>query len=171
MLLDIVALAGDESRDGLAGGQTHTRRLAFARVGLLGPREANLDAHALALRVVAFCEGGRRRVASSSLLSAALWEVFWLVSKWKESRKGGRLQHTRRTCMRVAFWVGVEEKERMEDVMGCCWRKEGCETAFVEGIGALRSEGIKERRSNGIAMIVWVVVTRSCFEQLATSHT
>lgn len=75
MLLDVVALAGDVGRDGLAGGQAHTRRLTLARVGLLGPRDADLDAHALALRVVAAGQGGRDCVAGSAGFAAALEEI------------------------------------------------------------------------------------------------
>src|SRR5689334_11277376 len=52
VLLDIVALSGDVGRDRPAGGQPHTGRLALARVGLLGPRDADLEAHALAHRRV-----------------------------------------------------------------------------------------------------------------------
>ena len=42
-----MALAGDVGRDDLAGGKTDTGGLALARVGLLGTRDADLDAHAL----------------------------------------------------------------------------------------------------------------------------
>lgn len=42
VLLDVVALAGDVGGDHAAGGQTHTRRLTLARVGLLGPRDSDL---------------------------------------------------------------------------------------------------------------------------------
>lgn len=72
VLLDVVALARDVGRDGLAGGQAHTCRLPLARVGLLGPRDADLDAHALALRVVAAGQGGRDGVAGSAGFAAAL---------------------------------------------------------------------------------------------------
>lgn len=42
VLLDIVALAGDVGGDHAAGGQTHTRRLTLARVGLLRPCDSDL---------------------------------------------------------------------------------------------------------------------------------
>ena len=75
MLLDVVALSRDVGRDGLAGCEAHTRRLSLARVGLLGPRDADLDAHALALRVVAAGQGGRDGVAGSAGFAAALGDT------------------------------------------------------------------------------------------------
>lgn len=76
MLLDVVALSGNVRRDRLASRQAHTRRFSFARVGLLGPCDADFDAHALALRIFAFGQGGGGGVADSSIFTASLFFFF-----------------------------------------------------------------------------------------------
>lgn len=151
MLLDVVALARDVGRDGLAGGQAHTRRLPLARVGLLGPRDADLDAHALALGVVAAGQGGRDGVAGSAGFAAALWSriVSNLKNEWQGRSYWGK--RTLRTWFSVAFCAGVDEKER-RGVDGL--RKADWATGRAVGIIALRSDGIKRCLSIGIAMIV-----------------
>lgn len=72
MLLDVVAFARDIGCDGLAGREADTSCLALARVGLLGARDADLDAHSLALGVLSACESGRDGVAGATGLAAAL---------------------------------------------------------------------------------------------------
>lgn len=58
VLLDVVALAGDVCCDGLSCGQAHTCRFPLTRVGFLGFRDADFDADAFALGVVALGESG-----------------------------------------------------------------------------------------------------------------
>lgn len=72
VLLDVVALAGDVSRDHAAAGQAHAGRLALARVGLLGPRDADLEAHALLLRRPRVRQRRRHRVPRALRLAASL---------------------------------------------------------------------------------------------------
>lgn len=72
VLLDVVALSRNVRGDGFARRQTHTRRLTLARVGLLGPRNADFDAHAFALRIFAASQGGRDGVTGSSFFTASL---------------------------------------------------------------------------------------------------
>lgn len=75
VLLDVVALTGDVRRDDLAGREPDTRRLALARVGLLGPRDAHLHAHALHEGALLLCEGGGDGVPGLLALSAALFPM------------------------------------------------------------------------------------------------
>lgn len=75
VLLDVVALAGDVRRDDLAGREPDTRRLALARVGLLGPRDAHLYAHALHEGALLLGERGGHRVPGLLALSAALFRL------------------------------------------------------------------------------------------------
>jgi hypothetical protein len=72
MLLDVVALSRDVRRDGPARAQPDTSRLALARVGLLGARDADFEADALALRGEDFREGRGDGVARSLGFTAAL---------------------------------------------------------------------------------------------------
>lgn len=72
VLLDVVALSRNIGRHSLARRQAHTRCLSFSRVGLLGPRDADLDAHALALGIVAAGQGGGDGVTGSAGFAAAL---------------------------------------------------------------------------------------------------
>lgn len=72
VLLDVVALAGDVGGDHAARGQAHTGGLALARVGLLGARDADLEADALLLRAPRVRERGGHGVAGALRLAAAL---------------------------------------------------------------------------------------------------
>lgn len=73
VLLDVVALAGDVGRDDAAAREAHAGRLALARVGLLGPRDADLEAHALELGGADLREGRGDGVARALGLAAALY--------------------------------------------------------------------------------------------------
>lgn len=89
VLLDVVSLARDVRGDGGAGGEAHTRRLALARVGLLGFDDADLDADAFALWVFALREGGGDGVAWAADFAAALMrEVVRCYSSRLEGREG-----------------------------------------------------------------------------------
>jgi hypothetical protein len=72
VLLDVVALAGDIGGDRTSGRQPHTGGLALARVGLLGPRDADLEADSLPLRGKDLGQGGGDGVAGSLGFPAAL---------------------------------------------------------------------------------------------------
>jgi len=72
VLLDVVPLSGDVGGDGPPRGEPDTGRLALARVGLLGPRDADLEADALALRGEDLREGRGDGVAGSLGFAAAL---------------------------------------------------------------------------------------------------
>lgn len=74
VLLDVVPLTGNVCGDGLAGRQAHTCRLAFARVWFLGPRDADFDAYAFSLRVLASCQGRGDGVARAAGFATALGE-------------------------------------------------------------------------------------------------
>lgn len=150
VLLDVVALARDVGRDGLAGSQAHTRRLSLARVGLLGPRDSDLDAHALALGVVAAGQGRRDGVAGSAGFAAALGGTV-SISSGRRQRTSQGADRTLRTWFNVAFCAGVDEKERM-GVDGL--RKADFATGRAVGATALRSDGINRCLSIGIAMVV-----------------
>lgn len=78
-----MALAWDVRRDGLARGKTHTGGLPLAGVWLLGPRDADLDAHALALRVMAAGQGGGDGVTGSAGFAAALGKGGMLALPFK----------------------------------------------------------------------------------------
>ena len=67
MLLNIVALARNDSGNDLARTQAHTSNLALARVGLLGLCDTGLETHALQRRVVL----QRRRPATPRALALA----------------------------------------------------------------------------------------------------
>lgn len=71
VLLDVVALAGDVGGDHAAAGQAHTGRLPLARVGLLGARDADLEAHALLLRAFRVGKGRGDGVARTLGLTAS----------------------------------------------------------------------------------------------------
>lgn len=69
VLLDVVTLAGDVRRDLRPARQLHTRDLALARVGLLGPHHAHTETDALHGRGVG---GGERRGCGVAGASAGL---------------------------------------------------------------------------------------------------
>lgn len=71
VLLDIVSLAGDVRRHDGPRRQLDTRRLALARVGLLGPHDADSQAHALEGRAVRVGQGRGDGVACSLALADA----------------------------------------------------------------------------------------------------
>lgn len=151
VLLDVVALSRDVGRHGLARRQAHTRRLALARVGLLGPRDADLDAHTLALGIVAAGQGGGDGVTGSAGLAATLGEGQSVLRVFKGGFTVTGGVRTLRTWFSVAFCAGVEEKGRM-GVEGL--RKVDFATGRAVGSIAFRSDGIKRCLSIGIAMIV-----------------
>lgn len=72
VLLNVVALSGDIRRDLSTGAQTHTRRLTLAGIGLLGPRNAHLEAHALLLRTLRVGQSGRCMMAGALACAAFL---------------------------------------------------------------------------------------------------
>lgn len=117
VLLNVVALAGDVRRDDLAGGEPDTRRLALARVGLLGPRDAHLYAHALHEGALLLREGRGHGVPGLLALSATLFRGCVrreIMSGYSECSgcSGCGWRHTRRTWLMVAFCAGVVEKGR-----------------------------------------------------------
>lgn len=71
VLLDVVALAGDVGGDHAAGGEADTGGLALARVGLLGARDADLEADAFLLRAVHVGQRGGDGVAGSLRFAAS----------------------------------------------------------------------------------------------------
>lgn len=86
VLLDVVALAGDVRRDGLARSQAHTCSFSFSRVGLLGSCNTDFDADAFALGVLVVGQGGGDGMASSAIFTAALMlHVSIAVRRWNGS--------------------------------------------------------------------------------------
>lgn len=75
VLLNVVTLARDKSRYDLSARQSHTGCLSFARIGLLGPGDADLDADALHLRRALFGESGRHGMAGSLGFPTALKKI------------------------------------------------------------------------------------------------
>lgn len=71
VLLDVVPLAGDVGRDDGARRELDTRRLALARVGLLGPDDADAEADALERGAVRVGEGRGDGVAGALALADA----------------------------------------------------------------------------------------------------
>lgn len=65
MLLDVVTLARDISRNHPTGGQAHTSSFPLARIGLLGARDADLEAYAFQLRALLVGQGGGDGVTSA----------------------------------------------------------------------------------------------------------
>jgi hypothetical protein len=74
VLLDVVALAGDVGCDHSTRAQAHTGRLALTRVGLLGPRDAHLEADALLLRRLRLGESWGHSVTGALAGSAFLYD-------------------------------------------------------------------------------------------------
>lgn len=74
VLRDVVALAGDVGRDDLTRGKTDTGSLAFARVGLLGTRDADFDTHTLERGRLDGGQGRGDGVAGTLGLTATLEE-------------------------------------------------------------------------------------------------
>jgi len=72
MLLHIMSLAGDIAIDDPAGAQTHPGGLPLCRIGLLGLRDADLEAHALELGRARRRHRGRRLLARALRLAAPL---------------------------------------------------------------------------------------------------
>lgn len=137
VLLDVVALAGDVRGDDLAGREPDTGRLALARVGLLGPRDAHLNADAPHEGALLLGERGGHGVPGLLALSAALLRRHVR----QETRSGvfgvigvGGWRRTRRTWLMVAFWAGVVEKGRMTGRNAVCAGR----TAAVGSAGRAR---------------------------------
>ena len=72
VLLNVVAFARDDGRDLSPVGEPNTRRFALARVGLLGARDADSEAHALHLGAVGAGEDGGDGTSCLLALPAAL---------------------------------------------------------------------------------------------------
>lgn len=88
MLLDVVPLAGDVRRDRPSGRQPDSGRLALARVGLLGARDADLEADALALRGEDLREGRGDGVAGSLGFAAAAEDLVECCALGRGRREG-----------------------------------------------------------------------------------
>ena len=76
MLLDVVALARDKGCHDTARGKPDTRRLALARVGLLGLGHAHLETHALEHGAFLLRQRRRDGMASPAGFSTALCFYF-----------------------------------------------------------------------------------------------
>lgn len=75
VLLNIVALAGEVRSDEGARGKLDTGRLALARVGLLGPDDADTQADSLEDRAPRVGEGRRDGVAGALALADAAQDL------------------------------------------------------------------------------------------------
>lgn len=72
VLLDVVALAGNVRGNHTTAGQTHTGRLALARIGLLGAGDADFEAHAFLLRAYRIGKGRGDGVACALRFTTSL---------------------------------------------------------------------------------------------------
>lgn len=73
VLLNVVALTGNVSRNHTSCRQSHTRRFSLARVRLLGPRDSDLEADSLLERGLSLGKGWRHGVSRLLSFSAALF--------------------------------------------------------------------------------------------------
>lgn len=75
MLLDIVALARDIGRHYSSRRQTHTRCFSLARIGFLGSRDSDFEAHSLLERRSSLGECWRNGVARLLSLPTTLFTL------------------------------------------------------------------------------------------------
>ena len=134
VLLDVVALAGEVGGNDTPRRQLDAHRLALARVGLLGPRDAHLEADAPERRGLDRRVRGRYGVSRSSGLAAAL-----RPSVSKRTGPARRLPREDRTRGETGREGAVPEepdselRRRRGSPRRLCWERDGRAGAQLAG--------------------------------------